>query len=92
MKTPTLIVRLTGLYLLVSNTVGLLQLHKAKAMMGTFGTPQMQLMVDMQLYLWLGLLVGLAATVFAGFLARLLTFDSEPGGGRGDYSERFLGR
>ena len=92
MKTPTLIVRLFGLYLLTTCTVGLLQLNKTKAVMGSFGVPQLQLMADMQLYLWLGVLVGLAATVFAGFLARLLTFDSEPSGGSHDYSDRFLGR
>jgi len=92
MKTPTLIVRLVGLYLLTTCSIGLLQLNKAQAMVGQFGGPQNQMIADVGLYLWLGVLGGLGATIFAGPLARLLTFDSEPGEKSPDLSEQFLGR
>jgi hypothetical protein len=92
MKTPTIIVRLGGLYLLTTCGVGLLQLNKTQQMVAQFGMKQNQITGDIQLYLWIGLLVGLAATAFAGPLARILTFDAEPQGPAVDLSERLLGR
>lgn len=92
MKTPTIIVRLGGLYLLTTCGVGLLQLNKAQQMVAFFGATRNPIPADLQIYLWLGLLVGLAATVFAGPLARILTFDAEPREPSVDLSERLLGR
>jgi hypothetical protein len=92
MKTPTLIVRLVGLYLLTTCSIGLLQLKKAQAMVGQFGGTQNQMIADIGVYLWLGLLVGLGATIFAGPLARLLTFDSDPREKSLDLSDQFLRR
>jgi hypothetical protein len=92
MKTPTLIVRLVGLYLLTTCSVGLLQLNKAQAMVGKFGGTQNQMMADFSIYLWLGAIVGLGATIFAGPLARLLTFDSDPSQKSLDLSDQFLRR
>jgi len=43
-------------------------------------------------YLWLGLGAGLAATLFAGPLARILTFDSEPRESSPDLEDQLLGR
>ena len=92
MKTPTLIVRLVGLYVLATSSIGLLQLHKVQAMAGPFGATANPMMTDISVYLWLGLIVGLGATIFAGLLARVLTFDSDPGEKSLDFSDRFLRR
>ncbi|HEY8993171.1 MAG TPA: hypothetical protein VIM71_00680 [Lacunisphaera sp.] len=92
MKTPTIIVRLGGLYLLTTCVVGLLQLNKAQQMAAQFGVNQNQITGDIQLSLWIGLFVGLAATAFAGLLARILTFDAEAREPSVDLSERLLGR
>lgn len=92
MKTPTIIVRLGGLYLLITCGVGLIQLHKAQLMSTQFGLNKNQIASDMQLYLGIGLLVGLAVTTYAGPLARILTFDSEPRERLQDLSERLLKR
>ena len=92
MKTPTLIVRLVGLYLLVTCAVGLMQLKKAQAMASQFGGANMPAMSDLGVYLWLGLGAGLAATLFAGPLARILTFDSEPRESSPDFEDQLLGR
>ena len=78
MKTPTLIVRLLGLYLLTNCAVGLLQLNKAQTMVSQLAGTENQMISDFSIYLWLGVVVGLGATIFAGPLARLLTFDSDP--------------
>jgi len=51
MKTPTLIVRLVGLYLLVTCSVGLMQLKKAQAMASQFGGANMPAMSDLGVYL-----------------------------------------
>ncbi len=77
MKTPTLIVRLVGLYLLAQNTVALLQVQKLREMgggMGGMGLQQNIMVGDIQLYAIIGLLLGLAATAFAGPLARAADF------------------
>lgn len=92
MKTPTLIVRLVGLYLLTTCSISLLQLNKAQAIAGQFGGPPNQMIADFSIYLWIGVIVGVGATIFSGPLARLLTFDSEPGDKSLDLSEQFLRR
>jgi len=90
MKTPTLIVRLVGLYLLVSCSINLVQIHRAQSLLGSngFGPQQESIVSDMQLYSIFGLIVGAAATWLAGPAARLLTFDSAPN--EMDLSERLL--
>lgn len=75
MKTPTLIVRLVGIYLVVQSSMTLLQVQKMKAL-GGIGSAQNQIVGDIWIYAIAGLVVGLAATAFAGIIARLLTFDS----------------
>ena len=75
MKTPTLIVRLVGLYLIVHNSIVLLQAQQINAM-GGIGLAQQQVVGDIRVYALVGLLVGLAAAIFAGLLARALTFDA----------------
>lgn len=63
MKTPTPIVRLVGLHLLTTCSVGLLQLNQAQAMVGKFGGTRNQMRADFSIYLWLGVIVGLGATI-----------------------------
>jgi uncharacterized membrane protein YqgA involved in biofilm formation len=75
MKTPTLIVRLVGLYLIVHNTIALIQVQKINGM-GGVGPAQEQIVGDIRIYAVAGLLAGLAAVIFAGPLARILTFDA----------------
>lgn len=78
MKTPTLIVRLVGLYLIVSCSVNLIQIQKVQSFAGSigFGVQQQSVVSNIQSYAIVGLLVGLVMGTFAGSLARLLTFDS----------------
>lgn len=76
MKTPTLIVRLIGLYLIVQNTVTLIQAQKINAMAGGMAPMQQQIVGDIRIYAIAGLLVGFAAAIKAGGLARFLTFDA----------------
>lgn len=92
MQTPTLIVRLGGLYLLASCSIGLIQLQKAQAFAAQFGARQNQMGGDISVYLWMGLVIGLVATAFAGPLARILTFDAAVREPSVDLSERLLGR
>ena len=77
MKTPTLIVRLCGLYLLMTSAGALLQVQKMYALAGS-GMQQNEPFIYIQIFAGIGGVAGLAATLFAGPLARLLTFDSEP--------------
>ena len=77
MKTPTLIVRLVGLYLIGQNTIALIQAQKMNAM-GGMGLAQQQIVRDIWIYAVVGLTIGLAATIMAGRLARVLTFDAGP--------------
>jgi hypothetical protein len=79
MKTPTLIVRLVGFYLLLNNGISLFQLNKFRS--STKGFEQMavnEVSSGMITSLWIGLIAGLVFATMAGRLARLLTFDSEP--------------
>ena len=76
MKTPTLILRLIGLYLLTKCSFVLLHLKKAQAMAGPFGGSSGPMVEELNFYLWIGLVLGMGATLFAGPLARLLTFDA----------------
>jgi translation initiation factor 6 (eIF-6) len=101
MKTPTIIVRLIGIYLLTTSTIGLIQISRQEAVQEamqqqiqqtirqqTAGLPHVQmqstqmsenpLIGEIQIYSWIGIVVGLTAIAAAGFLARLLTFDAEP--------------
>ena len=75
MKTPTLIVRLIGLYLILQNTGTLIQAHKINAM-GEIGLAQQQIVGDIWIYAVVAMLIGLAATIMAGRIARVLTFDA----------------
>lgn len=76
MKTPTLIVRLIGLYLVVQNTFAMFQTQKVSAINRSMGLAQQQIVGDLWTYAIIGLLVGLVTTIFAGRLARILTFDA----------------
>ncbi len=91
MKTPTLIVRILGLYLLTTCSIGLLQMHRIQTLAPNVPTQQANVFGDLQIYLSLGLLVGLAATRFAGPLARVLTFDSERKEKNVDFTDVLLG-
>jgi hypothetical protein len=73
MKTPTIIVRLIGIYLLTNSIITLIQVGR----MASMQQAQNPMLGDMQIYAWIGIIVGLVATAIAGVLARLLTFDSE---------------
>ncbi|MDP2137821.1 MAG: hypothetical protein Q8J74_08195 [Candidatus Didemnitutus sp.] len=75
MKTPTLIVRLVGLYLIAQNTSTLIQAAKINSW--GIGLAQQQIVGDVRIYAVFVLLVGLAAVIFAGRLARILTFDAD---------------
>lgn len=75
MKTPTLLIRLIGLYLLLQNTAALIQAQKLNTITRNAGLP-LQVAGNVQLYAIVGLLVGLGATLFAGAIARILTFDA----------------
>jgi hypothetical protein len=93
MKTPTILVRLVGLYLLVQCAVGLVQIAKFKATVGGFmmaNSREWSTVAQMQWLLVVGLVVGIAATGWAGPLARLLTFDAEPRNRRSGTYRDFL--
>ncbi len=77
MKTPTLIVRLAGLYLLASCSITLIQINQsvpAEARLG--GGAPMTMVSTYQMYAVIGAVVGLLGTCCAGRVARLLTFDA----------------
>ncbi len=78
MKICTLIVRLLGLSLVFTSGAALYQLQRAKSMMGGLGNP---FSGDIVAITVVQLIIGLVAAIFAGKLARLLTFDA----GRDDY-------
>jgi hypothetical protein len=59
---------------------------------GKFSGTQNQMLADFSVFLWLGVILGLGATIFAGLLARLLTFDSDPSQNSLDLSDKFLRR
>jgi hypothetical protein len=118
MKTPTLIVRLIGIYLLATSIIGLVQIGRQASMQEStqmamqqqmqeaikFQTihglptskmpsiPENPMISDMQVYLWIEIVVGLAASAFAGFLARLLTFDADSRSDTDEFSDRLLRR
>jgi hypothetical protein len=79
MKTPTLIMRIAGIYLLVICSFTLIQINASvpsDARMG--GLAAMPVISYLQFYAYVGLVAGLLATCCAGRLARILTFDSGP--------------
>ena len=90
MKTPTLIVRLVGLYLLITCSINLVQIHQAYSILASssFGSQPTLIGTNSQVYSIFGLIVGAALTWLAGPTARLLTFDAEPD--KMDLSERVL--
>ena len=49
MKTPTIIVRLGGLYLIVSCTIGLMQMSRMQPMLNSLMGPQLSQLQDMKL-------------------------------------------
>ncbi len=76
MKTPTLIVRLVGLYLLGQSAITLLQIQKMHSMAAGMNM-QNPVPGDILLYSIIALLLGLVAVIWAGPLARILTFDAD---------------
>jgi hypothetical protein len=102
MKTPTILVRLIGIYLLTTSTITLIQIGRMTTMqqamqpkipgIPSVNIPQNPMLDDMQIYGWIGIVVGLVAVAAAGFLARLLTFDADSRGGSDDFSDRLLRR
>jgi hypothetical protein len=95
MQTPTIIVRLIGIYMLTASIMALVQIGRfttAMPVMPGVNVQQNQMIGDFQIYAWIGIVIGLAATAFAGILARLLTFDAGPRRGHDDLSDRFFGR
>jgi hypothetical protein len=57
-----------------------MQIGQVESLAGPVGvsTQQQSIVSHMQIYCGFGLIIGLIATAFAGPLARMLTFDSEP--------------
>lgn len=89
MKVCTLIVRLVGIFMLVRSIIAFIEVKSMQGAMQTnLGGASISInglgMVDgqmsrMQIYIWLGILTGLLCTIFAHFVARLLTFDVADG-------------
>ena len=75
MKTPTLIVRLVGIYLLVVSILALWGLSKMGVQTGSY-QGQIPMMTQMRMLLWAQLIAGLIGTLFAGRMALILTFDA----------------
>jgi hypothetical protein len=73
MKTPTLIVRLIGLYLLQSNIFALIQLRNVASVPPGAIDPAS----GIRIYVYVSLIIALVAVVFAGHLAHLLTIDTK---------------
>lgn len=80
MKTPTLIVRLVALYVLVRSALGLIEISRVETSVPSQATMAQNnpLLGDMKIECWIGCAIGLLAVLFAGALARWLTFDAEP--------------
>lgn len=92
MKTPTIIVRLVGIYLLAQCAIALLQAGKIQAIAGALSQTPNPMLQDMKLYASIGLVVGAVATAVAGPIARVLTFDSDPGEKSTDSPDELLRR
>lgn len=94
MKTPTLIVRLLGLFLLAKCAFTLFQIHQAMVnpLSGLMNQSQYRMVAGFQFLGWLGLAIGLAAVAFAGPMARILTFDADPKEKSFDLSDQLLGQ
>ncbi len=77
MKTPTLIVRLAGLYLLANGSISLIQISQSVPAEARFGGAGAMTMISTyQMYAVAGVVVGLLGACCAGRVARLLTFDA----------------
>lgn len=72
MKICTLIVRLIGLYLFIAPLIALFQVYRMNDAMGGMRS----LPGNVTVILVLEIVVGLLAAIFAGKVARLLTFDA----------------
>jgi hypothetical protein len=85
-------VRLIGLYLIAACGIGLIQIGQVQSLTSPtgLGTQQQTVVSHLQTYAIIGLIVGIAATAFAGPLARLLTFDSERKKGDADLGDQLL--
>jgi hypothetical protein len=88
MKTPTIIVRLIGLYLLANCSIALLQIHQV----GGIGMQANSIINNMQLYAIFGLVIGVATSLFAGPLARFLTFDAEAITEKDEFTDKLFKR
>lgn len=80
METCTLLVRLAGLWLFGKSWLVLHEVLQAKSMMGSSAGNSfaVQKITTYQAYAIFGLIIGVAAIVFAGALSRVLTFDAKP--------------
>jgi hypothetical protein len=87
METCTLLVRLAGLFLFGKSWMVLHTIFQAKPLMESMMggnkaamamNPAFQQFAMTQGYAIAGFLIGLTAIIFAGPLARLLTFDAKP--------------
>lgn len=77
MKTPTLIVRLVGFYLIVKCSLILMQVREAETAVPSFGIELAGPMLSsLHFQSAMGLLAGLLIARFSGLLARWLTFDA----------------
>lgn len=65
-------------------------MFKIHAAVGQLGGSQNEVVADIEIYLWVGVVVGLGASRYAGPLARMLTFDSEPKDSSSDFGDKFI--
>ena len=85
MKTPTLIVRLIGIYLLVTGVYSLYTISQIPAIASGAAANQIELAKYTSAF---SACIGLVAARYAGWFAKVLTFDSEPKSKNDDLSER----
>lgn len=91
MKTPTLIVRLLGLYLITSSAGGIWVTRQVRGPELPAFTANSSLQ-EFALIAWASLFVGIGVALFAGPLARVLTFDAEPKQRSVNFSDQLLQR
>lgn len=90
MKTPTLIVRLVGIYLVVKCGLSLVALSTLRSSPAVASGATSGFMSQMDFACWAGVILGACAVLQAGSLARLLTLDSEPGARKPDITDALL--
>ena len=77
MKTPTLIVRLVALYLLCTGLYGLYTMANIPQTVA-FASKEIQTQLELTKYMHGAMAcIGFVATRYAGWFARIMTFDSE---------------